>query len=584
MANGRPSTPIGYEDFELEIGQPNGASYPIAVLRSPGGEAEGVLQLPFEHAELEQRLQQLVRAVLSAREISAGTPAAPPSMREWGRALWEAVLPGELLGLFRAGRLSVDQRGRGLRIKLRIRPPELAALPWEFLWDPQTGAFVGLSVATPVVRYIETAQPIQPLAAALPLRVLAVVSSPTDLAALDTGLERLGIETALRAVGDGAFEVEWLLNPRRAELHAAFARGPWHIFHFVGHGDWDADTQTGRLALVGEDGRSDALSAEQLALLLGDHDPLRLAVLNACQGARSGRERFSGIAATLIRRGTPAVIAMQFPISDRAAVAFAHTFYAALAAGLPVDAAVAESRKAIALAADDTLEWATPVLFMRSPDGVIFELSGQRRSDLQALRAAVAPAIEAERWDDAIAAGEQLIAAGDHSDGDREQLSHAYLGRAVRGYDQRQLEQAIADATRAIALAPDDAQAHYLRGLCYHQLAYTLRRSAEYELAVSDFDRAIALDATHADYFVARAGSLAQLAAERGQAGDARVVDDYTRAIELGLDSGELLYARGLAWKALRRLSEAEADFVRAARLGYARAGAELGPWHRLWA
>lgn len=586
MTNELVLTAMHYEDFELEIGQQNGAGFPVAVLRSPGGEADGVLELPFAPQDVEQRLQQLERSVLASREISAsGEAIAPPSMRDWGGAMWEAALPGNLLGLFRAGRLSVDQQGSGLRIKLRIRSPELAALPWEFLWDPQSAAFVGLSVATPIVRYIETAQPMQPLATSLPLRVLAVVSAPKDLATLDTLREQERIDSALQAAGVDRFDVEWLINPRRDELFAAFGRGPWHVFHFIGHGDWDDEAQAGYLALAGPDGNSDPLPAEQLALLLGDHDALRLAVLNACQGARSSAgDRFSSIATALVRRGTPAVIAMQFPISDTAAIAFAHTFYTSVAAGVPVDAAVSEARRAIAFGADDTLEWATPVLFMRSPNGTLFELENSPGVDLDALRAAATPAIESERWDEAIAAGEQLVAAARHTRSDRELLAQAYLGRSVQHCDRSRLDEAIADATRSIALLPDDAEAHYVRGLCYHQLAYGLHRGAEYELAVADFDRAIELDGTRADYFVARAGSLAQLAAHRGQDGDQRVVADYTRALELGQESADLLYARGLAYKALRRRAEAEADFVRAARMGSQRAGAELGPWRRLWA
>lgn len=52
------------------------------------------------------------------------------------------------------------------------------------------------------------------------------------------------------------------------------------------------------------------------------------------------------------------------------------------ATGLPIDAAVAESRKAISFSRIDTVEWGTPVLFTRSPNGVLFELDAvDARSD-----------------------------------------------------------------------------------------------------------------------------------------------------------------------------------------------------------
>jgi hypothetical protein len=118
------------------------------------------------------------------------------------------------------------------------------------------------------------------------------------------------------------------------------------------------------------------LSATQLGRLLADHRSLRLAGLNACEGARgSDRDVFSSTAAILVRRGIPAVLAMQYEITDRAAIEFARTFYEALADAMPVDAAVAEARKAISLAVANAVEWGTPVLYMHSPDGVLFRLT-----------------------------------------------------------------------------------------------------------------------------------------------------------------------------------------------------------------
>ena len=122
--------------------------------------------------------------------------------------------------------------------------------------------------------------------------------------------------------------------------------GPWHIFHFVGHAAFDPRSGEGILLLAGDDDRSAPVSASQLAGLLADHHTLRLAVLNACEGAKgSEQSRFSSIAAGLVRRGLPAVLAMQYAISDRAAIEFTASFYGALAAGLPIDAATSEARE-----------------------------------------------------------------------------------------------------------------------------------------------------------------------------------------------------------------------------------------------
>jgi TIR domain/CHAT domain len=109
--------------------------------------------------------------------------------------------------------------------------------------------------------------------------------------------------------------------------------------------------------------------------LLADHRPLRLVVLNSCEGARgSARDIFSSTSATLVRRGIPAVLAMQYEITDRAAIEFSRAFYDALADGLPVDTSVSEARKAISLGMENTVEWGAPVLYMHSPDGNLFDL------------------------------------------------------------------------------------------------------------------------------------------------------------------------------------------------------------------
>jgi len=98
-------------------------------------------------------------------------------------------------------------------------------------------------------------------------------------------------------------------------------------------------------------------------------------VLNACEGATgSEQDLFSSTAATLIRRGLPAVLAMQYEITDSAAIELARTFYEVLAEGSPVDEALAETRKAISFTAANTFEWGTPVLYMRAPSGRLFEL------------------------------------------------------------------------------------------------------------------------------------------------------------------------------------------------------------------
>ena len=155
---------------------------------------------------------------------------------------------------------------------------------------------------------------------------------------------------------------------------------PVHVFHFVGHGGFSELRGEGVLVFEDEDGNGVPVGGPSLAYLLQDHPSLRLAVLNSCNGARASRANtFAGTAQVLVQHGVPAVIAMQSEVMDETACNFSEKFYRALAAGQPIDACVGEVRRA--LAAEDNLEWGTPVLYLRATDGHLFALEGGDRRD-----------------------------------------------------------------------------------------------------------------------------------------------------------------------------------------------------------
>ena len=150
----------------------------------------------------------------------------------------------------------------------------------------------------------------------------------------------------------------------------------YNVFHFTGHGGFDQRTQDGVVILEDGAGRGRWVSGQYLGEMLRDERKLRLVLLNVCEGARaSSTDPFAGTAQTLVRQGIPAVIAMQFEVTDQSAITFAQEFYRALALSYPVDGAVAEACRAI-LALGNELEWGTPVLYLRAPDGRIFHMEG----------------------------------------------------------------------------------------------------------------------------------------------------------------------------------------------------------------
>jgi hypothetical protein len=372
-----------YLDFELRIGPGAGLDYPVSVLRSPAGEASATMRFPFDTLMLRSHLQQLQIALLRSGGVRRDVLSDEQHLVvQFGRGLFEALLTDTVRETFRRSLDLARASGKGLRLRLRIDDPNLAALPWEYIYNPSEGEYVCLSTDTPITRYMELDRPPEPVTVQPPLSILGLIASPIDRPRLDVEREQQRMEIATAGLrADGFVKFTWLKGSTWRDLQKAMRQGPFHIFHFVGHGGFDSASGEGVIVLTDDAGRSSPLSATQLGRALADHHPLRMVVLNSCLGAKgSDTDVFSSTASILIRRGVPAVIAMQYEISDDAAVEFARSLYEALAEELPVDAAVAEARKAISLSVNNSVEWGTPVLFMRSPDGVLFRIKGLRPS------------------------------------------------------------------------------------------------------------------------------------------------------------------------------------------------------------
>lgn len=366
-----------YLDVDVDVDPGTGRDYPVSA-RSPAGQAHATMHFPFDTLELENQLLRLQNVLLNSGggRRKALTPNEE-AVQQFGQQLFEALLTPDLRSLYYESKREATRQSKGIRLRLHIRPPELAALPWEYLYDPRVPDYLCLSRQTPLVRYLDLAHPIEPLAVSPPLRVLVMLASPNDQDPLNIAREKERINQALAPLeARGLLKLHWLEGQTWRELHRALQGGPWHVFHFIGHGGFDSKSGEGVLALAGEQGKTELLHATQLARLLANHGFVRLAVLNACEGARGNQhDIFSSTAAMLAQRGIPGVLAMQEAITDLAAIELTRAFYEALATGMPVDTAVAEARVAINLGINNSLEWGTPVLYLRSPDGLLFHLA-----------------------------------------------------------------------------------------------------------------------------------------------------------------------------------------------------------------
>lgn len=147
-----------------------------------------------------------------------------------------------------------------------------------------------------------------------------------------------------------------ICSPRIDAMRKALSKQSYQMVCFLGHGDLEGISNQGRLFFEDQAGKPLPLNGAQVAALLKGATSLQLVLLLACQ---SGRR----IASKLVLDGIPAVVAMQFPISDRAANAFVLGFAAALAAGAMIPEATAKGRLAIRTEGF-AMEWGTPACYL----------------------------------------------------------------------------------------------------------------------------------------------------------------------------------------------------------------------------
>jgi hypothetical protein len=353
-----------YIPFEIWIDAPAASVpskgtvvYPMRVIDSPAGPAEGSLALKFSDKTFKTRLAGV-----------QGEGVDLDQRKAFGEMLYLALFNGKIRDAWMEsrGRVAAGQAS-GLRLRLWFNDPALAALPWELLWDADNG-FLATTAGMALSRFLPVPEP--PIfTLERPLRVALAVASPVNLPKIPDS----EIDALVNTLQNLAPNVELILvrDANVPKLQAAL-QNDIHVLHFLGHG------QPGRLALLGRVNEPvEFIGDEAFAQLFLGRRSLRLVVLNACASSISqDGNLFKGIGPALIQKRIPAVVAMQYPtVQADSASRFSQAFYRALAEGLPVDIAVNEGRQLLSAGPLlGTRDWSTPVLYMGTRSGAILEL------------------------------------------------------------------------------------------------------------------------------------------------------------------------------------------------------------------
>lgn len=321
----------------------------------------------------------------------------PRELNRYAGRLGELMMPQRAREFFWESIRTFKQSNDGLRIVLHIIP-ELDSIPWEYAavsrepgpCDRQDLLLLRLDRHISIIRRRDVATGVKSFRPGLVHRLAVVLASPPGQRGLELAKEQEVIEQALHGhlstvahfVPD--YGTNTADNARRLRFGASeedlrnLANEAIDIFHFSGHGGFTEDhgpllgTTAGEGYVIVSDGRKEQqLQGDELARILAPAE-VRLAVLSACKSAK--RDLFgpwSSVAASLLKSGVPAVIAMQFSIYDHAAIIFASRLYPLLADGVSIDEAVWQARMAVASDTRCGRDWGVPVLYLRNEGGPV---------------------------------------------------------------------------------------------------------------------------------------------------------------------------------------------------------------------
>jgi len=313
------------------------------------------------------------QARISIEELSA-LQSQPD---EYGEKLADQLFGDSGVREFYArNKASFDSRGLMLRLRVLIEPsvPELHAVRWELLRDPETKSPLATSERILFSRFMLSRDwRLVKLRRKAELKALIAVAAPSD--ALDRGLEEVDhageverAREALSGIKSTAFEEH---QPVTLDRLLDGLRQGVDILYLVCHGAIPKG-QEPCLYLQNEAGNTEPVPAAALAQRIQELQEVpRLVVVASCQSAAAGdgTSAHSALAPRLAEAGVPAVVAMQGKISMQTVKLAMPVFFRELVRDGRIDRAMAVARGVIR----ERRDYWMPVLFLRLSNGLIWD-------------------------------------------------------------------------------------------------------------------------------------------------------------------------------------------------------------------
>ncbi|UNU24663.1 tetratricopeptide repeat protein [Microcoleus vaginatus] len=305
-------------------------------------------------------------------------------LQAWGQQLFDLVFRSsdKAREFFQeATRAGLDK----CEISIVSDNPAVLNLPWELLFTPN------YQFLAPLLAGMYRSLSEYPVRADMGemsdehLNILLVIARPS-------GAKDINFQTIARPMLEALKPIQKQVNLTvlrppslkqfEAELNAR--KGFYHIVHFDGHGDFQADSKTvqtqygksgeGVLVFEDADGNPEIVTATEIAQYLTDCR-VPIFILNACKSGQAGEEAFSSVAGQLVKLGAKGVVAMAYSVYAAGAKHFMARLYGELVRGQDIASAVAAGRKSMSIDKQrpspkgllPLQDWLVPVLYQQEP-------------------------------------------------------------------------------------------------------------------------------------------------------------------------------------------------------------------------
>jgi hypothetical protein len=310
-------------------------------------------------------LQPLIAARDKIEEsFKGGERLVPDELKTIGKRLAEVLLAGRVRQLYQSA-----GDGNSVQLSLCAGDPGLKAIPWEFLVWPDFE--MAPHSKRSICRLVEgtTGKTLPTLKLDAGIRIMLVVSQPTDQPAVEWIETKTSLDAQIAAympeIGAERMKFQLCEASSGTAVRKEVQEFDPHIVHFIGHG------QPGGLVFTKHQAKtSNLLAADAVSNVLVSKST-RLLILSACDTGNVGSDiaPLIPLAEQVVRAGAPAVVANQMPISLRSIHTFCGALYGELLRDGNIDWAVNVGRIAMGVAFDNAqiaaVEWGVPVLYRR---------------------------------------------------------------------------------------------------------------------------------------------------------------------------------------------------------------------------